>query len=70
MSRELAFTPRPVTRGALLSPEGAAKLFPADLGIDANWVRRRISPRVKIGRKVLFYEQDVLDWIASHRASA
>jgi len=57
------------TRGALLSPDGAAKLFPEGLGIDANWVRRRVHPRVKIGRKVLFYEQDVLDWIARHRES-
>lgn len=54
-------------RGPLISAEKAVLLFPEEGRPKPDYLRRRVSPRVKIGRLVLFYEQDLLDWIASHR---
>lgn len=58
------------TKGALLSAEGVAKLFPAELGIDADWVRRHVGGKYKVGRMVFYYEGEVQDWISHQRVSA
>lgn len=59
----------PLDRGPLLSPEGAAALFPEGARPTPDWCRRTIRPRVKIGRLVLFYQRDVEDFILRHRVT-
>lgn len=56
----------PPDRGALMTPAMVAQqLMP--VGTSERTVRRRVYPRVVIGRKVYFYEADVRRWIDSQR---